>query len=179
MQEMQDNLREERLTEDTADNELLSELADNFAEVYAKFKIHFYQEAFTIIQERETSLSTVELFCVELIHALKNPTVNEFSSFINISAPNAAYKVNSLIKKGYLEKVQSPNDKREYHLVVTDKYYRYYNLSSSYLSRVVRRVFERFGTGQLEFLNEVLKIMHEELMPEMPSLNTKTLPEKL
>lgn len=152
---------------------MLEELADTFAAVYAKFKIHFYQDIFTVIHERETSLSTVEVFCVEIIHALKNPSVNEFASFINISAPNAAYKVNSLIKKGYLKKVQSPDDKREYHLVVTDKYYSYYNLSSTYLSRVVRRVYEHFDHEQLRVLNDMLQIMHEELMPEMPTLNTR------
>lgn len=161
-----------------ADDELmLDELADTFAAVYAKFKIHFYQDIFTIIQERDTSLSTVEVFCVEIIHALKNPTVNEFASFINISAPNAAYKVNSLIKKGYLQKVQSEDDKREYHLLVTEKYYNYYNLSSSYLARVTRRVYEHFGAQELRILNDMLTIMHEELMPEMPHLNTKSQPE--
>lgn len=157
---------------------MLEELADTFAAVYAKFKIHFYQDIFTVIQERETSLSTVEVFCVEIIHALQNPSVNEFASFINISAPNAAYKVNNLIKKGYLKKVQSPDDKREYHLVVTDKYYSYYNLSSSYLSRVVRRVYEHFKPDELRVLNDMLQIMHEELMPEMPTLNTKAAEEE-
>lgn len=168
---MQDELKNEDMA--AVDSELCARLAENFAEVYAKFKIHFYQEAFTIIQEREASLSTVEVFCVELIHALKSPTVNEFSTFINISAPNAAYKVNSLIKKGYIQKVRSNDDKREYHLVVTEKYYKYYNLSSSYLSRVVRRIFERFGREQLAFINEVLQVMNEELMPETPSLNVE------
>lgn len=176
---MQEDLLQKSAVDDTDGEVMLEELANTFAAVYAKFKIHFYQDIFTIIQERETSLSTVEVFCVEIIHALDKPTVNEFSSFINISAPNAAYKVNSLIKKGYLEKVQSPNDKREYHLVVTDKYYNYYNLSSNYLSRVVRRVYEHFDHNQLRILNDMLQIMHEELMPEMPTLNTKTLPKEL
>lgn len=60
------------------------------------------------------------------------PTINEFASFVQISPPNAAYKVNSLIKKGYLKKVQSENDRREYFLVVTQKYKDYYNISYSY-----------------------------------------------
>ena len=177
-------MAEELLVQDAAENmldnpagvdmeNLSTELGNNFIQVYTKFKIHFYQEMFGLIQERETSLSTVEVFCVELIHALNNPTVNEFANFINISAPNAAYKVNSLIKKGYIDKVQSTEDKREYHLQVTDKYYRYYNLSTSYGAQVVRRICERFGVEQLNFINEVLQVMNEELMPEMPTLNTK------
>lgn len=177
-------MAEELLGQNTAENmaenmtdvgmeNLAAELGDNFIQVYTKFKIHFYQELFGVIQERETSLSTVEVFCVEMIHALNNPSVNEFANFINISAPNAAYKVNSLIKKGYIDKVQSTEDKREYHLRVTDKYYRYYNLSTSYGAQVVRRICRRFGVEQLKFINEVLQVMNEELMPELPTLNTK------
>ncbi len=79
-----------------------------FNEVYTKFKLHFYQEIFRRFQDREASLTTVETFCMESIMALGRPTVNEFATFMRISPPNAAYKVNSLVKKGYIRKVQSP-----------------------------------------------------------------------
>ena len=108
-------------------------LEKSFSEVYMKFKLHFYKSLFEKIQNRETSLTTVETFCIEIIYAMNNPTVSEFAQFIQISSPNAAYKVNSLIKKGYLRKVQSESDKREYHLEVTEKYLNYYNISSSYV----------------------------------------------
>ena len=80
-------------------------LEQTFSDIYMKFKVHFYQEIFKQINAREMTLSTVEVFCVEIIHALQEPTVNEFANFIQVSSPNAAYKVNSLIKKGYIEKV--------------------------------------------------------------------------
>ena len=148
------------------EGELCREIDENFAEVYAKFKIHFYREIFSIMQDSKDSLSIVELFCVELIHALHSPSVNEFSSLIGISAPNAAYKVNSLIKKGFIRKEQSPDDKREYHLVVTDKYYQYYDLTSGYLSGVVRRLCERFEPERLRLIVEVLRVMNDELLSE-------------
>ena len=76
-------------------------LEENLNEVYTKFKIHFYQEMFKKLHSRETSLTIVELFCVELIYCLNNPTVKEFSEFIGISSPNAAYKIACLIEKYY------------------------------------------------------------------------------
>ena len=94
-------------------------LRDAFFTVYTKFKLHFYQEIFSRFQDREASLTTVETFCMEAIQALGSPTVNEFATFMRISPPNAAYKVNSLIRKGYIRKVQSPDDRREYHLEIT------------------------------------------------------------
>ena len=99
-----------------------------FNDVYTKFKLHFYQKVFERLQERETSLTTVETFCMEIIYALKNPTINEFARLANLSGPNAAYKVSSLMKKGYLRKVQSQEDRREYHLEVTEKYLDYYKI---------------------------------------------------
>ncbi len=35
---------------------------------------------------------------------------------MGISTPNAAYKIGSLVKKGYVEKIQSTTDRREYFL---------------------------------------------------------------
>ena len=118
-----------------------------FNEVYTKFKLHFYQEIFRRFQNREASLTTVETFCMESIMALGRPSVNEFATFMRISPPNAAYKVNSLVKKGYIRKVQSPSDRREYHLEVTQKYIDYYNISSSYMEEVMDRIVRRFRRG--------------------------------
>ena len=78
-------------------------LEDSFTEVYTKFKLHFYQEIFSAFQDQEAGLSAMETFCMEVILALNEPTVNEFASFVRISSPNAAYKINSLLQKGYLE----------------------------------------------------------------------------
>ena len=138
-----------------------------FFNVYTKFKLHFYQEIFRRFQDREASLTTVETFCMETIQALGNPSVNEFASFMRISPPNAAYKVNSLIKKGYIRKVQSPEDRREYHLEVTQKYIDYYNISSSYMVEVMDRIAKRFSPEDCAKLEEMLNIVSRELMPEV------------
>ncbi len=141
-----------------------------FGKVYMKFKLKFYKSLFEKIQSRETSLTTVETFCIETIYAMNNPTVSEFASFINISSPNAAYKINSLIKKGYLRKVQSEDDKREYHLEVTDKYLSYYNLSTSYIDEVSERIKSRFSEEEIKTVEKVLRVMSDELMPELDDI---------
>ena len=141
-------------------------LEKSFDRIYTKFKLHFYQAVFTRFQTREASLTAVETFCMEIIRALDEPT-NEFASFANISSPNAAYKVNSLIRKGYVEKVQSPNDRREYHLRPTQKFQDYYNLSSAYVRQVMDRVRERFTPEEVAQMDRVLEIVGQELMPEV------------
>ena len=138
-----------------------------FFDVYTKFKLHFYQEIFRRFQDREANLTTVETFCMETIQALGKPTVNEFATFMRISPPNAAYKVNSLIRKGYIEKVQSENDKRSYYLEVTQKYQDYYNVSSSYMETVMDRIAHRFSPEECLQLEKMLAIVSAELMPEV------------
>ena len=143
----------------------LKMLEQTFSDIYTKFKIHFYQEMFHLTNAREMSLTSTETFCVEVIHALNKPTVNEFANFIQVSSPNAAYKVNSLIRKGYIKKVQSEQDKREFHLCVTDKYYEY------------------FSTEEIKQFEHMLGEISDKLMPEVqiPALDlakAKTSPTK-
>lgn len=78
-------------------------LEKNFVEVYDKFKLNFYRRIFELVREREGSLSAMEAFSLEVIKMLDEPTVGQFADFLNISQSNATYKVNSLIRKGYLE----------------------------------------------------------------------------
>ena len=133
-------------------------LQDSFSKVYTKFKMHFYQKMFEKLQERETSLTTVETFCMEIIYALDKPTVAQFADMANISSPNAAYKINNLVKKGYLKKVQSE---------VTQKYIDYYNISNTYLKTVMGRIEDRFSKEELETMERMLNVISAELMPEI------------
>jgi len=150
-------------------------LEKDFNEVYTKFKLHFYRAVFGRFKRREATLTTVETFCMEIILALGEPTVNEFSNFVGISPPNAAYKINNLIQKGYVTKKQSPDDKREYHLYVTQKYIDYYNVSYRYLSTVMERIKNRFPEEDVAKLEEMLDIISNELMPELdPTLSARS-----
>ena len=142
-------------------------LEQRFEAVYTKFKLHFYQEVFSRFQNREASLTTVETFAMETILALGSPTINEFATFMRISSPNAAYKINSLIRKWYIEKIKSEHDKREYHLRPTQKYMHYYNISNDYVHTVIERIQKRFTPAECEKLEEMLTVIDQELPPEI------------
>ncbi len=142
-------------------------LEDSFSQVYTKFKLHFYRELFSRFQTPDASLTAMEAFCMEVIYALNEPTVNEFASFVQISSPNAAYKINSLIQKGYVRKVQSPSDRREYHLRPTEKYLKEYNIGWGYSRKVIERVRARLTAEETEELDRMLSVVSQELMPEI------------
>lgn len=142
-----------------------------FGQVYTKFKLHFYKQIFSRFEDREATLTTVESFCMEVITALGEPTIAQFSHMMNLSTPNAAYKINSLVKKGYVERIRSTADKREYHLRPTQKYLDYYNISYSYLSTVIERVRKRFPEEDVDKLEQMLTVISDELMPELDLMN--------
>ena len=141
-------------------------LEESFIKVYEKFKVQFYKKIFEKVKERDGSLSAMEGFSLEIIRALNEPTVGQFADFLNISQSNATYKVNSLIKKGYLVRQNSTTDRREYHLVLSDKYYSYAELMTSYEQTVVNRMRKRFSEEDVEKFDELLTIISDELMPE-------------
>ena len=144
----------------------MSMLEKSFLEVYNKFKLQFYRKVFELVRERDGSLSAMEAFSLEVIYMLGEPTVSQFADFLNISQSNATYKVNNLIKKGYLERQNSTVDRREYHLILSEKYYTYMNLYANYELTVMRRVEERFPPEDVAVFDRILQVMSDELMPE-------------
>jgi len=141
-------------------------LEKSFTRVYDKFKLHFYRKVFELVRERDGSLSAMEAFSLEVIKILDKPTVGQFAEFLNISQSNATYKVNNLVKKGYLERKNSSTDHREYYLVLSDKFYSYMGLISFYEEQVVSRIKERFPEEDVAKFAEILTIIADELMPE-------------
>ena len=141
-------------------------LEKNFMTVYDKFKLQFYRRVFDLVRERDGSLSAMEAFSLEVIHMLGRPTVGQFAEFLNISQSNATYKVNSLIKKGYIERENSQTDRREYHLILSEKFYNYIGILSDYENTVMKRIKNRFPKEDVEKFDEMLKTISDELMPE-------------
>ena len=141
-------------------------LEHSFVSVYDKFKLHFYRCVFDLVRERDGSLSAMEAFSLEIIHLLDRPTVGQFADFLNISQSNATYKVNNLIKKGYLERQNSTSDRREYHLILSEKYYNYLDLLTGYEHEVINRIQTRFPREDVRKFDEILTVTSSELMPE-------------
>ena len=132
-------------------------LEKKFIEVYDKFKIQFFRKVFEKVRERDGSLSAMEALSLDIIRALGEPTVGQFADFLNISQSNATYKVNSLIKKGYIEKQNSIIDRREYHLVLTDKYYGYTNTVRGYVDKMCQQVEKTFTEEEQKLLSQFLE----------------------
>ena len=138
-------------------------LEENFEKLYLEFRANYYKRMVEAIGTREGSLTATEGYCVEIIYLLGSPTVGQFAAFLNISVPNAIYKINSLIKKGYVTKEASKEDRRESYLHVTEKFLAYYGLNNKDNARLMKGIRQQFTADEVLLLDEmiakILKLM--------------------
>ena len=142
----------------------------DFEVIYNEFRLRLYKHIFGIIGEKAGSLSATEYFSAEVVYLLGNPTVTEFAEYLNISSPNAAYKVRSLVEKGYLEKTQT-DDKRSYRLTVTEKFARYYHKEDSYGRYITRMLEQRLTDEELEYVGKIFRRYIEQINIEKAKEN--------
>ena len=139
---------------------------DSFTNAYNKCKLMLYDKALDTGGKKD-ALTVQEGISMEIITALGEPTINEFLSFAHLSASNGAYRVRQLEQGGYIVRRQDPKDRREYHLLATEKYAKEYGAITDYMRIVGSRVRERFSAEDVAKLDEMLSVMAEELMPEV------------
>ncbi len=125
--------------------------------LYNKFRLMHYRSLFGRVGERDGSLSATEAFSVDAIYLLGEPTIKQFSDYLGISQPNATYKINSLSEKGYILKLPSADDKREFHLKVTDKFLGYQEMRSQFVSEAVCQLEDKYSPQELELFEKMLR----------------------
>ena len=148
----------------------MRKLDKHFNTMYDKFKLMLYDRA---LKERGRNmpgdLSLQEVIYMEIIIALGDPTVAEFSRYSKLSAPNTAYRLNKLEERGYIRRTRNDLDKREYRIEPTNRYREEYGVIFDYIHLVCDRIEERFSPDDVDKFREMLGIISEELMPEAGS----------
>ena len=140
-------------------------MEQEFREVYNRFKMHFYRHIFGEAAS-DAELSVMEALAAEVIYALGRPTVSQFAAAVGISGPNATYRIQSLVRKGYISREYSSEDRRECRLSVTDKFLKAYAINEEYISVLSRRISERFTPEETALFEKIMVTMSKELMPE-------------
>ncbi|MDF2537246.1 MAG: hypothetical protein K0S76_267 [Herbinix sp.] len=139
-------------------------LENEFERLYFKFRDNYCKNLFSGVDEKDESLTPTESYCVEVIFLLDHPTVREFADYVNISQPNATYRINSLIHKGYIRKIVSERDKREYNLEVTDKFLNNYGVKATFNSDLMNGIKNKFSKEEVDLLEKMIKKIVDEIM---------------
>lgn len=72
-------------------------------------------------QEKFSNLSMRQLLYLETIAQMERPTFSELADQLDVTKPSVTALVKKLMKMGYVKKVQSQEDLRVYHIVLTTK----------------------------------------------------------
>ncbi|WP_028044255.1 MarR family transcriptional regulator [Candidatus Stoquefichus massiliensis] len=127
-------------------------LTKEFQAVYNLFKMNFYAS----MCANSTELTMQEAFSLDIIYMLGHPTILEYAKYMGISQPNATYKINQLIEKGYLIKEVSKEDKRSYRLQVTKKFLVFYRDNDRFIKKVLGDIENIFSSEEVELLEKML-----------------------
>ena len=125
--------------------------------------INFYTKIYSGFEKREATLTYTESMVVNIIDSLEKPTVNELVKILGISQPNISYKINTLVSKGYVEKVQSKEDGREFILRLTDRFKTYKKIAFSSISEVMDRLEEKLSKEDMDHIYKSLGLIKAEM----------------
>ena len=128
---------------------------------YNKIKLIIYKNMFARIKDKEEALSSSEYICLECIYLMGSPTISQFAHFMDISSPNATYKVKQLIKKGFITKEKSEDDGREYLLVPTQKFFDFYENKDDYV--LINELKENMTKKECKKIDKAMKILTDQI----------------
>ena len=139
-------------------------LEKEFDKLYLKFRNNYCKNLFSSISTDKDSLTPTESYCVEVIYLMNRPTVHQFANYVKISQPNATYRISNLINKGYVKKVLSKDDRREYFLEVTEKFLKHYGMISSFNADFMKSLRESLTTEEIGLLEQILKKINNDVL---------------
>lgn len=116
--------------------------------------------------KQEGKLTISEVFSLYLIDMMDGPTLKAYAETMGISQPNATYKVNSLVEKGYVEKRLSEIDRRETNLYTTKKAKKLIKDVEHDPETLEQELKTRFTEEQLQTAGEVFRTVIELMEKE-------------
>ena len=140
-------------------------LLQTLRQLYRRLRLTSYRRIFGSIRERSGSLSATEAFSADVIQLMGAPTLSQFAQYLGISQPNATYKVNNLVAKGYLEKIPG-EDRREVRLQTAGKFNAYYHDNEQALREAMDALAGRFSPEELDAAERVMQALVQTVETE-------------
>jgi len=85
-------------------------------------------------------------------------TVTEVSDKLHITRATASVMVNELIRSGVLAVVENPNDRRSFHVRITEAGMQKLSVARSDVAVFVDKVSRRYSTAAISVLNEFARM---------------------
>lgn len=107
-------------------------------------------------QEGYSDITMHQMLYLETIGQLEQPTFGDIANHLNVTRPSVSTIIKKLIHSGYINKQQSPEDGRVYHLHLTEKGLRFNELHTEVHQILAHRITENLATDEIEALSDLL-----------------------
>ncbi len=111
-------------------------------------------EAFRV--EGFAELSMRQVLYMDTIARLGHPSFGELAETLGVSRPSVTTLVGKLIRNGYLDKVQDGEDRRSFHIILTEKGNQFSQTHQNMHVRIVEALTSRLKENEVKQLSELL-----------------------
>ena len=108
-------------------------------------------------QEGFSELSMRQLLYLETVARMEQPSSSELADQLQVTKPSVTNLVGKLMQMGYVKKVQSNEDRRVYHIVLTPKGERFTETHANMHRLIAQQLTENLSAAETEQLLALLK----------------------
>ena len=138
----------------------LQRMTTNLCQV---LRLHEYRTSNTPELDK---LGAIDMYYLEAIYQLKDPTIGTISRLLGQSTPNTNYHIKKLLELGLIQKRLDDEDHRVTHLSVTDKYHDVLESNSEFWNSLQNRLEETVSARDLAVFQRILRQLVEVLAEE-------------
>ncbi len=133
-----------------------------FEHTYRLFRLEFFKNMYLHLKNNKEANAS-SLLDAEIIYILNQPTISEFARFVNISLPNATYRIKKLIKLNFIEKIPETSDHREYNLKITNNFLKIYAKNGGYGDFILNKFKNKLENEEYQLVLKAIEIIRKNL----------------
>jgi DNA-binding MarR family transcriptional regulator len=130
--------------------EPLEKVIETASSIMAEMEERAFQD------ERFSELSMRQMLYLNTIIRMGHPTFSDLARELKVSKPSVTANVGSLIKKGYVAKVQDNEDLRSFHIVITQKALDFDELHQNVHKNLAHHLAAQLNAEEIKLLGELL-----------------------
>jgi DNA-binding MarR family transcriptional regulator len=110
-------------------------------------------------QDGFADLSMRQVFYLETIIRLEHPSFSELAEALGITRASVTALAGKLIRSGYVDRQQDGEDRRSYHLVLTEKGKEFSRMHTSLHQHIAQTLTQRLNPDEISQLTRLLQKM--------------------
>lgn len=130
--------------------EPLEKVIETASSIMAEMEERAFQD------ERFSELSMRQMLYLNTIIRMGHPTFSDLARELNVSKPSVTANVGTLVKKGYVAKVQDHEDLRSFHIVTTQKALDFDELHQNVHKNLAHHLAAQLNDNEIEQLAALL-----------------------